>query len=55
MNSDGSQKVLLGGTAGALVGVLVLPWYSANTLFGNVGLSAWGSGALGKLASIGRF
>jgi hypothetical protein len=48
-----SMWIVIGGTVVTLVGTLLLPWYSAS--FGpiSIDISAWDTGAIGKLAVLG--
>ena len=48
-----SMWIVIGGTAATLIGTLLLPWYSAS--FGpiSIDISAWDTGAVGKLAVLG--
>jgi hypothetical protein len=48
-----SMWIVVGGTIATLIGTLLLPWYSAS--FGpiSIDISAWDTGAIGKLAVLG--
>jgi hypothetical protein len=48
-----SMWIVIGGAVATLIGTLLLPWYSAS--FGpiSIDISAWDTGAIGKLAVLG--
>ena len=52
-NVTRSMWIVVGGTIATLIGTLLLPWYSAS--FGpiSIDISAWDTGAIGKLAVLG--